>query len=101
MRQTRRRLLQTTGVALGGVGLAGCGGRSGTDADESAADTETATDAADPEDVGDGVLGGEADGDVRPRYRGETSSPHSESAGERRRRHGSDASGRRRQRGRH
>jgi plastocyanin len=48
MRQTRRRLLHTTGAALGGVGLAGCGGRSGTDADGSAADTETATDAADP-----------------------------------------------------
>ena len=40
MRHTRRRLLQTTGVALGGVGLAGCGGRSGTGADESTA-TET------------------------------------------------------------
>ncbi|AXG10965.1 DUF5059 domain-containing protein [Haloplanus rubicundus] len=49
MRQTRRRLLQTTGVALGGVGLAGCGGQSGTDANESTAtDTETATDTAEP-----------------------------------------------------
>jgi plastocyanin len=51
MRQTRRRLLQTTGVALGGVGLAGCGGQSGTDADESTAtDTAepTATDTAEP-----------------------------------------------------
>jgi len=51
MRQTRRRLLQTTSVALGGVGLAGCGGQSGTDADESTAtDTAepTATDTAEP-----------------------------------------------------
>ncbi|WP_049936097.1 DUF5059 domain-containing protein [Haloplanus natans] len=40
MRHTRRRLLKTTGIALGGVGLAGCGGQSGTDADESTA-TET------------------------------------------------------------
>ena len=51
MRQTRRQLLQTTGVALGGVGLAGCGGQSGTDADESTAtdtDEPTATDTAEP-----------------------------------------------------
>jgi plastocyanin len=51
MRHTRRRLLQTTGVALGGVGLAGCGGQSGTDADESTAtdtDEPTATDTAEP-----------------------------------------------------
>jgi plastocyanin len=47
MRQTRRRLLRTTGVALGGVGLAGCGGQSGTDANESTA-TDTATDTAEP-----------------------------------------------------
>jgi len=50
MRQTRRRLLETTGVALGGVGLAGCGGQSGTEADESTAtDTATATDTDTPE----------------------------------------------------
>jgi len=51
MRQTRRRLLQTTGVALGGVGLAGCGGQSGTEADESTAtdtDEPTATNTAEP-----------------------------------------------------
>ncbi|MFB6102533.1 MAG: DUF5059 domain-containing protein [Haloplanus sp.] len=39
MRHTRRTLLRTTGIALGGVGLAGCGGQSGT---------ETATDTTDP-----------------------------------------------------
>jgi len=37
-------MLKTTGVALGGVGLAGCGGQSGTEADESTA-TATRTDA--------------------------------------------------------
>ncbi|SDZ75075.1 Plastocyanin [Haloplanus vescus] len=42
MQQTRRKLLQTTGVALGGVGLAGCGGQSGTEtSDTTATDTET------------------------------------------------------------
>jgi plastocyanin len=42
MRHTRRRLLTTTGVALGGVGLAGCGGQRETDADvETGTDTET------------------------------------------------------------
>jgi plastocyanin len=51
MRHTRRRLLKTTGVALGGVGLAGCGGRSGSDgSDPTATDTvgPTAADTADP-----------------------------------------------------
>jgi len=49
MRNTRRRLLKTTGVALGGVGLAGCGGQSGTDADEpTPTDTATATATAEP-----------------------------------------------------
>ncbi|MEF8856087.1 MAG: DUF5059 domain-containing protein [Haloplanus sp.] len=43
MRHTRRRLLKTTGVALGGVGLAGCSGQSGSEASDS---TATATDAA-------------------------------------------------------
>jgi len=52
MQPTRRRLLQTTGVALGGVGLAGCGGQSGTEANESTAtetDAPTATATATPE----------------------------------------------------
>ncbi|WP_251343119.1 DUF5059 domain-containing protein [Haloplanus halophilus] len=48
MRQTRRRLLRTTGVALGGVGLAGCGGQSGDESDPTATSTETATDTPEP-----------------------------------------------------
>ena len=42
MRQTRRRLLQTTGVALGGVGLAGCNGSNETESDATATETDTA-----------------------------------------------------------
>jgi plastocyanin len=38
MRHTRRKLLKTTGVALGSVGLAGCGGNAGTD-DETPTET--------------------------------------------------------------
>lgn len=49
MRHTRRRLLKTTGAALGGVGLAGCGGQSSTEAsDATATGTDTATDTAEP-----------------------------------------------------
>jgi len=43
MRHSRRQILTTTGVALGGVGLAGCGGQSTSEADES---TTTGTDTA-------------------------------------------------------
>jgi plastocyanin len=51
MRKTRRQLLKTTGVALGGVGLAGCGGQSDSGgSDPTATDTAepTATDTAEP-----------------------------------------------------
>jgi|GEM_PF-342481 len=44
MRHTRRRLLKTTGIALGGVGLAGCGGQSSPEtAGSTATDTATGT----------------------------------------------------------
>jgi len=56
MQQTRRRLLETTAVTLGSAGLAGCGGRSGTEADDETATatdtaTATATDTPEPTEV--------------------------------------------------
>ena len=51
MRHTRRNLLKTTGVALGGVGLAGCGGQSGTEtSDPTAEPTEEPTATPEPND---------------------------------------------------
>ncbi|MFB6123964.1 MAG: DUF5059 domain-containing protein [Haloferacaceae archaeon] len=43
MRHTRRKLLEMAGVALGGVGLAGCGGTSSGGVDETATTTSTST----------------------------------------------------------
>jgi plastocyanin len=57
VRRTRRTLLRSAGVALGGVGLAGCGGESGTDANErTETGGSTATD--EPAETADSAGGG-------------------------------------------